>query len=293
MNQNQPPIRLIRLLARYAMSIVGILGVLLFPVLAGAEDNLAAVYTNSKGPILDANAEFWHEANAVKVAMYPQMVTTPTKPEAAITSLTVKAAHNDQWLAILIEWPDATRNDLLVVDQFGDQVAVEFPIDANPNALPSPMMGNPGGRVNILQWRAALQRDIDQGELKIQDLYPNAVFDIYPDQVLRATDSRPYSGALGVDNPVSRAHQSPVLDQMAEGWGTLTTKPDQHADGKGIWENGTWRVIITTSLSTADTNSLHLSAGQFTNVAFAVWEGGNKEVGSRKAWSAWVPFTLE
>jgi len=41
--------------------------------------------------------------------------------------------------------------------------------------------------------------------------------DLYPDQVLQATDARPYQGALGMDNPVSRPKQSPVLDQMAEG----------------------------------------------------------------------------
>jgi hypothetical protein len=26
--------------------------------------------------------------------------------------------------------------------------------------------------------------------------------------------------------------------------------------------------------------------------AFAVWEGGNREVGARKAWSAWIPVVV-
>jgi len=293
MNQNKNFVRSIRSAGIHVGIVGGVLCTLLFSTMAGADDNFAAVYTNSVGPIMDFNADCWNEANPIKVAMYPQVITTPTKPNAAIAALTVKAAHNDQWLALLIEWDDTTRSDRLVVDQFGDQVAVEFPIDANSKALPSPMMGNPGGRVNILQWRAAFQRDIDQGKPQIQDLYPNAVFDVYPDQVLRATDSNPYSGALGVDNSISRAHESPVLDQIAEGWGTLTTKPDQHADGKGIWENGRWRVIITTPLATESVNSLRLTGTQSTHVAFAVWDGGNQEVGSRKAWSMWVPLALE
>ncbi|CAK0768009.1 EB_dh domain-containing protein [Gammaproteobacteria bacterium] len=273
--------------------VLGVVGTMLLSAPAGAEDHLKAIHAAGTGPILDPHAPFWNQATAVKVTMMPQMITNPTKPDAAITALNVKAANNGQWLAILIEWPDATPSDRIVGDQFGDQVAVEFPIDANPNALPSPMMGHPGGRVNILQWRAAFQHDIDHGAPQIKDFYPNAVFDVYPDQVLRATDTIPYSGALGVDNPISRGRQSPVLDQMAEGFSTLTTKPDQHADGKGIWENGGWHVVITTPLVTESTNAPHLAVGQSTNAAFAVWDGGNKEVGSRKAWSAWVPLTLE
>jgi len=36
-----------------------------------------------------------------------------------------------------------------------------------------------------------------------------------------------------------------------------------------------------------------LSPGDETVAAFAVWEGGHREVGARKAWSDWVPLTLD
>jgi DMSO reductase family type II enzyme heme b subunit len=155
------------------------------------------------------------------------------------------------------------------------------------------MMGNPGGRVNIMQWRAALQRDIDRGPPSITELYPHAWADVYPDEVLGATDARPYTGALGIENPVSRGHASPVLDQMSEGWGSMTVKPDQHVLGKGVWRDGAWRVVITRPLVSDDVNAPRLVPGLRTSVAFAVWEGGHREVGARKAWSLWVPLAVQ
>lgn len=261
--------------------------------LHGADGGLQASRVQGSGPMLDPDAAYWAQVQPVAVAMTPQTMAKPMKPDAAVRQLNVRAAHNGQWLAVLIEWDDPSRSDRIVVDEFGDQVAVEFPVyfkDGEPT--PSPMMGNPGGRVNILQWRAAFQHDIDAGAPTTKSLYPNAVTDIYPDQVLRETDARPYMGALGVDNPVSRPNLSPVLDQMAEGFGSMTVKPDQHAEGRGQWKDGKWKVVITTPLVTESINAPRFEPGGKTVAAFAVWEGGNREVGSRKSWSNWVPLTL-
>jgi len=255
-----------------------------------AETALQAIRVKGHGPILDVESAMWIQAKPVKVAMLPQTVATPNNPKPAVIELKVRAAHNGQWLALLIEWKDPTKSERIVVDEFGDQVAVEFPIQSKPGAMPSPMMGNSGGRVNILQWRAAFQHDIDKGEPQVRDLYPNAMVDLYPDQVLRTADARPYTGALGVDNPISRPKASPVLDQMAEGFGSMTVKPDQHADGKGVWKDGMWHVVITTPMATESANAPRFEPGGSSVAAFAVWEGGSREVGSRKAWSGWVPL---
>jgi len=257
-----------------------------------AQEMLQAIRVKDSGPLVDPEAAFWKGVNAVQVTMIPQIVTTPMNLNAAIKSLIVKAAHNGQWLAILMQWNDPTKNDHIMLDGFGDQVAVELPVHYMKDALPSPMMGNPGGLVNIWQWRAAFQHDIEHGEPQLLELYPNTQADLYPDQVLRAIDARPYMGALGVDNPVSRPKQSPVLDQEAEGWGTMTVHPEQNADGRGIWKDGVWRVVITHPLVTPSEHHLRIQPGTETVIAFAVWDGGNREVGSRKAWSAWVPLKL-
>jgi hypothetical protein len=258
---------------------------------AAAETTIAAARIQGSGPINDPLGAHWRQARPVSVAMLPQTVTLPHNDHPAIKEMAVRAVHNGGWIAFLIEWRDPTLSDKVILDNFGDQVAVQLPVDAGTTA-PSPMMGNAGGRVNIMQWRAAFQHDIEHGPPTVKSLYPYAWADVYPDEVLGATDARPYSGALGLENPISRGRATPVLDQMAEGWGSMTVKPDQHALGKGVWRNGTWRVVITRPMVSDDQNAPRLAPGGRTIAAFAVWEGGKNEVGARKAWSAWTPVLL-
>lgn len=255
---------------------------------------------NSAGPILDLEAPFWKNAPSVKVPMQPQVIANPQNATPAVAELDVRGVHNGQWYAVLIEWADPSRSDRIVVDQFGDQVAVQMPVAYKPGDVPNPMMGGPGERMNIVQWRAAFQHDVDASDTaeggrngpRIAELYPNAHVDVYPDEVLRATDARAYTGAVGLDNPVSRPKKSAVIEQMAEGFGSLTAMPEQHADGRGTWADGKWRVIITHPLAAGDANAPLLKPGDQTLAAFAVWEGGAQEVGSRKAWSNWVQLTF-
>jgi DMSO reductase family type II enzyme heme b subunit len=258
---------------------------------AWAQAPLTALHVREAGPITDPGAAFWARARSVHVVMLPQTVTLPHNDHPSIHEITVRAVHNGAWIAFLIEWQDATLSDRVVLDNFGDQVAVELPIDIKA-APPSPMMGNRGGRVNIMQWRAAFQHDVDAGPPTVKSLYPNAWADVYPDEVLSAADARPYSGALGIENPISRGRATPVLDQMSEGWGTMTVKPDQHALGKGVWRDGAWRVVITRPMASDDANAPRLAPGDRTVVAFAVWDGGGHEVGARKAWGSWVPLVI-
>ncbi|AGA32800.1 nitrate reductase subunit, conjectural [Thioalkalivibrio nitratireducens DSM 14787] len=259
---------------------------------AMAADMIRAVPVDADGPLKDPDAAFWEGIESVRVPLQPQMVVPPRHLQPAVTEISARAAHNGQWIGVLIEWPSAGPRDTIVSDTFGDQVAVQFPVQGEVQS--SPMMGHAGAQVNILQWRAALQRDLAKGEPDIRDLYPYALVDVYPDEVLRLTDARAYTGALGLDNPVARPFESPVLDQMAEGWGTLTVRPLQMADGWGVWEDGTWRVAITRPmryLSPGDPD--RLTPGNTSRVAFAVWDGNNNEVGARKSWSNWTPLRIE
>ena len=168
---------------------------------------IVAVRVPGGGPIEDVMAKHWSTARPVKVPMLPQTVTLPHHPTPAVTELTVRAVHNGGWIAFLIEWKDPTRSTRIVLDNFGDQVAVQLPIDID-GAPPSPMMGHAGGRVNIMQWRAAFQTDIDHGPRTITDLYPHAWADVYPDEVLTATNDQAVN---------QRVHDD--------------------ADGAGIWVN--------------------------------------------------------
>jgi DMSO reductase family type II enzyme heme b subunit len=242
----------------------------------------------------DPEARFWREVPEARVELLPQTVAMPTQPDPATAELSVRAAHDGEVLAVRLEWEDPTEDTFTTVDRFGDQVAVQFPARHGHEPLPSPMMGHEGAPVRIMQWRGVLQHELAHGAPTIHDLYPNAVVDLYPDRLLGGEVAAPYGGGRLVGNPVSRPRLlSPVITQVAEGWGTLTDAADQPAGGAGVWHRGRWQVVITVPLGPAAWGEAALRPGLETAAAFAVWDGGAHEVGSRKAWSMWVPFRIE
>ena len=54
-----------------------------------------------------------------------------------------------------------------------------------------------------------------------------------------------------------------------------------------------WIVAITHPLSAGSPNDPDVRPGGRSALAFAVWEGGSNEVGSRKAWAPWVTVEVD
>ena len=91
-----------------------------------------------------------------------------------------------------------------------------------------------------------------------------------------------------------------VTDMNAQGFGTLKVQDKQDTRGKGVYQNGTWRVVFARALGTGDAeHDAQIKPGEFINIAFAVWDGKKtesgelKEKGSQKAVSSWWYFRAE
>ena len=85
-----------------------------------------------------------------------------------------------------------------------------------------------------------------------------------------------------------------AVDMSAKGFGTLRPQKHQDVTANGAWKDGTWRVVFSRSLTTENTEQdVQIIPGQWTNVAFAMWDGkmletgAPKEKGSQKAISSW------
>jgi DMSO reductase family type II enzyme heme b subunit len=247
-------------------------------------------------PVMNPESPVWKKAPPFKVTLQPQVMTTPTHPKPAITSMTVRSLNSASgWVAFLLEWKDASKDEVARTGKWVDAIAMEFPMD--PKNLPAPMMGHrDGGRVNILQWRADWQRDVDRGgTISVKEIYPNAVLDTKAEDIYKGTDQVAFNTARAIGNVQALAkHKTSVQDLMAEGYGSLTPKPIQSATGKGVWKNGTWKVVIARPIeAVGDADSAPFAAGGTTQVGFAAWNGSVGERGSRKSWAAWFPMTLK
>jgi len=64
------------------------------------------------------------------------------------------------------------------------------------------------------------------------------------------------------------------------------------AVARGEWRDGWWTVVIARPLVIDGASTLR--AGAATSVAWAVWQGGEREVGSRKSVAInWVPLKVQ
>ena len=78
----------------------------------------------------------------------------------------------------------------------------------------------------------------------------------------------------------------------AKGVKPLRSQEQHDVSGPGAWQEGSWRVVFSRPLLTGDENDVQINPGEWTNVAFAFWDGqlvdGEvKEKGSQKAVSSW------
>jgi hypothetical protein len=213
---------------------------------------------------------------------------TPTTPEVFVRALT-----DGQRVAFLLEWADATTDDATKPAHFADACAVQLPADVAPD-VPAPQMGEPGRRVEITYWRAAWQATVDGRPDTIQALYPGASIDHYPfeapplrdEPVAQQEMAKRYAPARAVGNDMSGARQRAVQDLIAEGPGTLAPAAEQVSMGSGARTETGWTVMLARPLPK------QLEAGKRAQVAFAVWDGAQGEVGARKMRSAWVPIAV-
>lgn len=289
-----------RTLALVFLSPLLLLG--LFPQSAGSQE--IRVILGETAPVRDPEHPLWERVPGITVPLLPQNFVAPSLTKPTVTSLTVKALRDREDLAILLIWKDPTRDLTVDVDRFCDQVAVMFPLD--PTQPPSFMMGNKGGQVHILHWKARWQDDLDRGYQDVQTLYPNYWVDLYffhdrvhfaegeiPEEpslrYFRTPEALNYMPGIYARNPVSTLNrQEPVEELMAQGYGSLTTQPKQNARGKGVWKKGEWKVVLSRPLVSDDPLDAPLPGQTF--VAFAVWDGSARNVGARKMVTAWFPL---
>jgi DMSO reductase family type II enzyme heme b subunit len=268
--------------------------------------NPSDVFWSNYGPL---------QRKSIVIELQPQMITNPMWPSPATKWVSVKAVRNEREIAIRLEWVDPTRNDIMVQSQqYKDQAAVMFPVDPS-GPVPPFTMGGEGERVNIWQWKATWSKEGagKAGNEMMQDLEdqydymamgsgsyyiyePDGKLVLAPSQSPKVSERHTYidpgmgknegvfnpgraTGNILSDNTLRR---SPVEDLNAEGFSTLTTQSHQDVDGSGNWSNNRWMVVFKRRLKTEDPNDIQF-AGNETPIAFAVWNGNNKERNGQKA----------
>lgn len=270
-------------------------------LLAGhaAEAQEALVSRHVTGDIpLDPKAPEWQRGEGVAVVLNGQAVTEPMVLEASVGQVTVKSLNNGREIAFRLSWQDPTADRFHAVGRFSDAAAVQVPY--RPSDEVPVTMGGPGDRVLILHWAAFRQENVENGYADVAKLHPNAAWDWYPHaeppyhypEDWRNQYALNYLGGEKVFRKNTLA--TPVREVVAEGFGSSTWKDVQRADGRGVYRDGAWDVVLRRSFVEENTSNPEWGPGEQTFATFAIWEGGSGERGARKALGyVWTPLHIE
>jgi hypothetical protein len=150
-------------------------------------------------------------------------------------------------------------------------------------------MGDKDNPVNLWLWRASWQQEIEGKRPDMKDEYPSMHVDTYLDT------NDLYLTAVKAGNAIAREHASAVEDANARGFGTLTSQPvaQQNVTGRGIWFDGSWSVVIIRDLESNEPGDVRFVPGAAIPVAFAVWNGEQRDRNGRKVVSNWLKVIME
>lgn len=270
----------------------------LVPTATYANEILAKKITEDLGKKADPQASYWSQATEVEVSLMGQPMIKPKAEKAETAAVKVQAVNDGKYIAFRLRWKDSEKSEAGKLGEYSDAVALEFPVKSN-DTPPSVIMGEPGNPVHLFHWRAQYQYDEEHGKKDVKDIYPNLSVDAYHMDYAdngkwkgaTADQKAAYMHGMAAGNPQSYPKKA-VDEIMAEGFGTTAVRQDQDSLAKGEWKNGEWTVVISRALK-RDKGSV-LEAGKGSVVAFAVWQGGKDEVGSRKALTLfWTPLKVE
>jgi len=218
------------------------------PLASSAANTIQVAHVDQAIPT-DPQSPLWNDAKESTIPLSSQQIYQPGGGRTQ--GVMVRALENGTDFAIRVSWDDATKNDT-VGNVPSDAAAIQLPID--PTHLPYQCMGQSNNRVNIWQWKAALERE------GLQNL-----------------------GALSIDNAGVRNLTSNGICRAVDTPG-LEPHATSYHDGKR------WYVVFYRALSQGGAGSAPLLPTQNTSAAFAVWNGQYNEAKGMKAVSSWNPM---
>jgi mono/diheme cytochrome c family protein len=228
---------------------------------------------------LDPFNSLWDTIPLHKMQMIP--LSARNNP---VNRVQLQAVINADAIAFRLEWEDATENrSSSRHEDFKDAVAMEFALGdtllhKHGHNEPFFGMGNRGKVVNIWQWRADWQTEIETKE-KLK--YATEGLDL---------DTMIFGGEVNPVEALNPFRDVPVEEMNAEGFGTLTPQPQtkQNVLGKGVWKDGKWQVVLYRSLESLNKWDVKFERERPPIlIAFAIWDGALQDRNGRKVVSMW------
>lgn len=221
------------------------------PLAASAANSVEVTHLSQAAPT-DPQSPLWDQAKEAEIPLSSQQMQQPGG--GSTRAVLVSALEDGITFAIRVSWDDDTKNDT-VGNLPSDAAAIQLPID--PQHLPYQCMGQSNSRVNIWQWKAALEKEAGEN---------------------LTTTSMEGAGARDLtSNGICKAVETNGLGPQAK----------SYHDGKR------WHVVYWRELYKGDLVTAPIIREANTSIAFAVWNGARGETRGMKAVSTWNSLTFQ
>jgi mono/diheme cytochrome c family protein len=209
------------------------------------------------------------------------------------TSVTVQAIYDTESIALLVRWHD------MGADKTGkNEPTLPVPPEEEespPGGSAQPSADNPFGDAAVTTEQPAADPFADATAPAAQaSEFSDAVAIQIPSQ-LPAGPRKPYFIFGDAQSPVDLwffdlARADPL---QFIGRGSADVAPNDTGDVTGVasYDQGEWSVIFKRPLRT--TSGVSFAPGQFTPVAFSVWDGFSRERGNRRGLTVWNSLYIE
>lgn len=222
------------------------------PLVSSAANSVNVAHIDMAVPT-DPQSTLWERTQEADIPMTSQQIYQPGGGSTRVVK--VRALEDGQTIAFHVSWDDDTRNDTIGTVP-SDSAAIQLPTD--PTNLPYQCMGQSSNRVNIWQWKAALEREglTNQGAMPLENA---GIRNLASNGICRAVDS-----------------------------------PGEEPHVKSYHDGKRWQLVFYRALSKGGAGTAPLTPGLNSSIAFAVWNGALGEARGMKAVTTWnaLLFTL-
>ncbi len=245
--------------------------------------------TVSTDPSLDSDDPIWKRTPATVVPLRPLWAR-----DTWVDSMKVQIAIGPKMAAFRFEWRDTRQDEEVIRSRdYRDGVAIQYVPQGKPSdyvGIPFIGMGDDKSTVTIWHWKADWEADIRGGVRDVVQKYGVTMDQMSPQADL---SSEPlYLAGRAAANPLSSdKHRAPIEVLAAKGFGTLTSQAaaDQTVEGRGVWRNGVWVVVMRQALDSASA----LRQKKTLPIAIAAWDGGAGDRNGQKSVSQWLELKFE
>ncbi len=227
----------------------------------------------------------WNDAQEAYVGLMPLWWR-----DARVNGVRLRALHDGRTLAVRLTWEDATRDEeILGQSTFTDAAALQFSALAD---APLFTMGSTNFPVNIWQWKAAWERDL-QSVRDVVDRFPSTPSDTYAH--VATADEAMYLTARAVHNIQSVERRTNAGEALkAEGFGTLAPLVGgAPLTASGTWNEGFWEVVFVREMSSDTARAISFAPGARVYVALGVWNGSAADRNGQKSVTVWHALALD